>query len=100
MEAACSQCGRFAFRRGLCVTCYRQARQAGPVRRLRPVDEVTEDVEWMIATGETHPETVAARLGYDDVSSLYRALSRGHRKDLAAALRASHKAATDASAAS
>ena len=64
MEAACSQCGRLAFRRGLCVTCYRQARQAGPVRRLRPVDEVIEDVEWMIATGETHPETVAARLGY------------------------------------
>ena len=66
MEAACSQCGRLPFRRGLCVTCYRQARQAGPVRRLRPVDEVIEDVEWMIATGETHPETVAARLGYLD----------------------------------
>ena len=76
------------------------ARHSRPGGRRRPSADVIEDVEWMIATGETHPETVAARLGYDDVSSLYRALSRGHRKDLTAALRASHKAATDASAAS
>ena len=86
MEAACSQCGRLPFRRGLCVTCYRQARQAGPVRRLRPVDEVIEDVEWMIATGETHPETIAARLGLR-TNSLYRALKRGGRRDIADVIR-------------
>lgn len=79
------------FRRGLCVTCYRHARRDGTItlHPLRPATAVVEDVEWMIATGETHPEAIATRLGYlgpAGPDSLRRALHRGGRPDLAARL--------------
>ena len=62
------------------------ARHSRPGGRRRPSAEVIEDVEWMIATGETHPETIAARLGLR-TNSLYRALKRGGRRDIADVIR-------------
>ncbi len=62
------------------------ARHSRPGGRRRPSADVIEDVEWMIATGETHPETIAARLGLR-TNSLYRALKRGGRRDIADVIR-------------
>ena len=81
--AACP-CGRPAWRRGLCVTCYRHARQNNLIELTpqRHRFDVAEDVEWMIDSGERHPEAVATRLGYRNIASLYRALHRANRGDL------------------
>ena len=62
------------------------ARHSRPGGRRRPSADVIEDVEWMIATGETHPERIAARLGLR-TNSLYRALKRGGRRDIADVIR-------------
>lgn len=77
-------CGLKAWRRGLCVTCYRHARQHNliPLTPQRRRADVAEDVEWMITSGERHPEAVATRLGYRNTDSLYRALHRADRGDL------------------
>lgn len=46
--------------------------------------DVVEDVEWLIYCGETHAEAISQRLGYPNPRSLYRALYRAGRPDLAA----------------
>ena len=82
------RCGRLAFRRGLCVSCYREARRTGTLavrRNLRRAD-VVEDVEWLLQTGETHPETVARRVGFKNTAALHKALRRAERVDLIARL--------------
>lgn len=53
----------------------------------RSRQDVVEDVEWLLGTGETHPEAVANRLGYRTTGSLYRALHRADRGDLVDQLR-------------
>lgn len=45
-----------------------------------------EDVEWMLATGETHPDMIAQRLGIGR-HSLYQRLTRAGRDDLLDQLR-------------
>ena len=77
-------CGRPAFRQGLCVTCYRHARQRHLIATTsqRPSADVVEDVEWLLDTGEDHPEMIAQRVGYTSASSLHSALDRAGRRDL------------------
>ena len=48
----------------------------------QPIDAVVEDVEWLLTTGELHPESVAHRTGYRTAASLYAALRRAERRDL------------------
>lgn len=43
-----------------------------------------EDAEFLLATGETHPEAIARRLGYHRPASLRQALRRANRQDLIA----------------
>lgn len=82
----CRSCGAAAvLRRGLCSSCYRTVRAAGDVRPWRPAVTLVEDVEWMLATGETHPEMVALRAGMT-WATLSRALRRAQRPDLIARL--------------
>lgn len=45
---------------------------------------VIEDVAWLIASGEHHPETIARRVGYRHAASLYAMLRRHKRGDLIA----------------
>ena len=72
------ECGRRAYRRGLCKACYRLV-----VRRPhRTNSDVVEDVEFMLETGETHPDAITARLGYTHRAGLYIALRRAGRRDL------------------
>ena len=51
-------------------------------RRPRRHRNVVEDVEWLLYCGETHPETIAYRLGYLHLDSLYAILRRAERGDL------------------
>lgn len=45
--------------------------------------DLIEDIEWLIATGETHPETLARRAGWTGTfEALDRYLRRAHRADL------------------
>ncbi len=86
--ANCASCGqRPPFRRGLCTSCYRGAAR---VQHWTPVAHLIENLEWMLATGETHPEMLTLRLGYTAPTSIYRALRRAGRTDLIDALRAPH----------
>ena len=80
----CTACGRRSFRRGLCITCYRHARTRGliDVKTLRRHQDVVDDVEWLLDAGETHPDTITARLDYTSRNSLYSALKRAGRDDL------------------
>lgn len=89
-------CGRAAFRRGLCQTCYRAERRTGVVQPratdqppalfdLEPEPDTSpliEDLEWILDSGETHPEAIAHRLGYTAPKHLYAALRRNQRDDL------------------
>lgn len=43
---------------------------------------VVEDVEWLLAAGETHPDAIFPRLGYATRRGLYLALRRAGRQDL------------------
>ena len=43
---------------------------------------IIEDLEWLLDCGETHPETIARRLGCN-LRNLYRLLYRAGRPDLA-----------------
>lgn len=52
---------------------------------------IIEDVTWLIASGETHPDTIARRLGYQRATSLYAILRRNHRGDLIAQIRKGHR---------
>lgn len=45
-------------------------------------EDVTEDVQWMLDSGETHPDAIASRLGYTTRNGLYIALRRAGRRDL------------------
>ena len=45
-------------------------------------DDLVEDVEWMLRSGETHPAAIAARTGIS-LPSLRKALRRAGRPDLA-----------------
>ena len=72
----CSRCGRRQPWPGLCPDCQAARRP----RRRR--DDVAEDVEWMIETGETHPDAIATRLGYTTRAGLYISLRRAGRRDL------------------
>jgi len=84
----CTVCQmRPATRQQLCGTCYARQRRAGAlrVRSRRRLADTIEDVEWMLATGETHPEAIAARLGYRP-GTLRVILSRAGRPDLVAQL--------------
>ena len=56
--------------------------QAAGHRRPRRHRNVVEDVEWLLYCGETHPETIAYRLGYLHLDSLYAILRRAERGDL------------------
>ncbi|MDO5535209.1 MAG: hypothetical protein Q4F65_11225 [Propionibacteriaceae bacterium] len=84
MPDAVCPCGRPVSRRGLCVTCYRRAREQRSISFTPHRDhaDVVEDVEWMLTAGETHPEAIARRLGYAGPDSLYKALHRADRGDL------------------
>ena len=82
-DALFCPCGGLAVVRGLCTTCQQKlAATPGPPPGQRPSAVVVEDVEWLLETGETHPETVAIRCGYRHVDSLYVALRRAGRDDL------------------
>ncbi len=54
---------------------------AAAAKRSRRADTI-EDLEWLLACGETHPDALAARLGRSRVA-LARALWRAGRGDLA-----------------
>ncbi len=47
-----------------------------------PPLDVVDDVEWLLDAGETHPDTITARLDYTSRNSLYSALKRAGRDDL------------------
>ena len=89
MVSGCASpsCPRRVYRRGLCRPCYDAARASStlPTRELRDQAAVVEDVEWMISTGETHPDTISWRLRLTR-DGLYQALRRAGRTDLLSTL--------------
>jgi len=80
-------CRRRVYRRGLCRACYDAARASRtlPTRELRRQAALVEDVEWLLTTGETHPDTIAFRLGLTR-AGLLKALRRAGRTDLISTL--------------
>lgn len=86
---ACSTegCGKAAYARGLCRRCYAALMRAGlpRVHRHQRASVYVDDVAWMLASGETHPDMIAARCGIQR-ESLVKALRRAGRPDLAARL--------------
>lgn len=83
-ELECSRCSGMVYRRGLCVSHYREAGRAGLTRRQRRAGDVIEDVTFLLESGETHAEAITRRAGYRAEGSLRRALARANRPDLIA----------------
>jgi hypothetical protein len=60
------------------MTTLHGAGLASHLKRLERLQQVSEDYEWLIATGETHSETLAKRLFFPSVSTFERYLWRNH----------------------
>lgn len=80
------------YARGLCRACYDRARthHTIPISPQRNPDDVAEDVQFLLDSGETHPEAITTRLGYRTIRGLYDALRAAARFDLVDRLQHAH----------
>jgi hypothetical protein len=60
------------------MTTLHGAGLASHLKRLERLQQVSEDYEWLIATGETHGETLAKRLFFPSRAALERYLERNN----------------------